>query len=65
LRHDHGLGATDDKSKILTIIENKTPILLHAVLKEIHECTAVAERGSEVAHLNEAVAVYCAALPPA
>jgi hypothetical protein len=28
----------------LTIIGNKTALLLHAVLKEIHECTAVRER---------------------
>jgi hypothetical protein len=64
-RHDHWLGATHDKSKILTIIGNKTAILLHSMLKEIHECTAVGERGSEMAHLDDAVAAYCAALPPA
>jgi hypothetical protein len=64
-RHDHWLDATRDKSKILTIIGNKTPILLHSVLKEIHECTAVGKRGSEVSHLDDAVAAYFAALPPA
>jgi hypothetical protein len=35
---------------------------LHSVLKEIHECTAVGERGSEMAHLGDAVAAYRAAL---
>ena len=29
----------------MTIIENKTPNLWYAVLKGIHECTAVGERG--------------------
>ena len=32
------------------------------MLKEIHECTAVGERGSEMAHLGDAVAAYRAAL---
>jgi hypothetical protein len=39
--------ATYDKTKIVSIIGNKAPILLHSVLKEIHECTAVgSERGA-------------------
>ena len=32
------------------------------MLKEIHECTAVGERGSEMVHLGDAVAAYRAAL---
>jgi hypothetical protein len=46
---------------MVSIIGNKAPILLHFVLKEIHECTAV---GSERVHLGDAVAAYRAALPP-
>jgi hypothetical protein len=39
--------ATYDKAKIVSIIGNKAPILLHSMLKEIHECTAVgSERGA-------------------
>jgi hypothetical protein len=55
-RHDHSLDATHDKSKILTIIGNKNPYLLHSVLNGIHECKAVGERGSEMVYLDDAVA---------
>jgi hypothetical protein len=55
-RHDQWLDATHDKRQVVTIIGNKTSVLLHSVLKEIHECTAVGERGSEMAHLGDPVA---------
>jgi hypothetical protein len=35
----------------MTTIEKKTLYLFHVVLKEIQECAAVEERGSETAQL--------------
>jgi hypothetical protein len=64
-RHGHWLDATHDKSKLATIIGNITAILLHSVLKEIHECTEVEQRESSTAHLGDAMAAYRAARPPA
>ena len=52
-----------DKCNMLTVTDNKTPDLLHSMLKEIHEYAAVGEHKSEMAHLEDAAAACCMALP--